>query len=69
MLQLRLAADPNAPRLHLQQGRVHKHDGPVGPSSSASPTDLVGATLQRIAPVRGDRMALAEFKATRADAR
>lgn len=62
VLRLRLAADPNAPRLHLQQGRVHKHDGPVGPFFQRLADELVGATLQRIGPVRGDRMALAEFK-------
>lgn len=62
VLRLRLAADPNAPRLHLQQGRVHKHDGPVGPFFQRLADELLGATLQRIGPVRGDRMALAEFK-------
>lgn len=63
ILRLRLAADPSAPRLHLQQGRVRKHDGPVGPFFQRLTDELIGASLQRIAPVRSDRIAIAEFKA------
>lgn len=63
ILRLRLAADPNAPRLHLQQGRVHKHDGPVGPFFQALEEHLIGAVFRGISPVRADRIAIAEFKA------
>ena len=45
ILRLRLAADPNAPRLHLQQGRVKKHDGPVGPFFQTLEKELVGAAI------------------------
>lgn len=62
VLRLRLAADPSAPRLHLQQGRLQRHDGPVGPFFQRLASDLVGATLRSIAPVRGDRMVLVELR-------
>jgi predicted ribosome quality control (RQC) complex YloA/Tae2 family protein len=62
VLRLRLAADPSAPRLHLQQGRLHRHDGPVGPFFQTLTDELTGATVRSIAPVRGDRMALVELR-------
>jgi len=62
VLRLRLAADPNAPRLHLQQGRVKRHVGPVGPFFQLLADTLVGAEFRSLAPVRGDRIAVAEFK-------
>jgi predicted ribosome quality control (RQC) complex YloA/Tae2 family protein len=62
VLRLRLAADPSAPRLHLQQGRLQRHDGPLGPFFQKLTADLVGATLRSIAPVRGDRMVLLELR-------
>lgn len=64
VLRLRLAADPSAPRLHLQQGRLQRHDGPVGPFFQTLTAELVGATVRSVAPVRGDRMALVELKGT-----
>jgi predicted ribosome quality control (RQC) complex YloA/Tae2 family protein len=63
VLRVRCSADPEAPRLHLQQGRVLRHDGPQGPFFRRLAEDLVGATLQHVAPVRGDRIALLEFRA------
>lgn len=62
ILRLRLAADPAAPRLHLQQGRVQRHDGPIGPFFQRLQTELEGAVFQRIGPVRSDRIAIAEFR-------
>lgn len=62
VLRLRLAADPSAPRLHLQQGRLQRHDGPVGPFFQSLAAELTGATLRSIAPVRGDRMVLVELR-------
>ncbi|MEL6427667.1 MAG: NFACT RNA binding domain-containing protein [Planctomycetota bacterium] len=62
ILRLRLAADPNAPRLHLQQGRVKKHDGPVGPFFQTLESELVGAKITRIAQVRGDRIVAVELR-------
>ncbi|MFT5735476.1 MAG: putative ribosome quality control (RQC) complex YloA/Tae2 family protein [Planctomycetota bacterium] len=63
ILRLRLAADPNAPRIHLQQGRVKRHDGPIGPFFQALETELLGAEFRRIAQVQGDRIVIVEFKA------
>jgi len=63
VLRLRLSADPEAPRLHLQQGRVLRHDGPLGPFFRRIAEELAGATLTEVAPVRGDRIALLSFRA------
>lgn len=62
ILRLRLAADPNAPRLHLQQGRVKKHDGPVGPFFQQLHSELEDASITRIAQVRGDRIVAVELR-------
>ena len=62
VLRLRLAADPSAPRVHLQQGRLQRHDGPVGPFFQSLSANLAGATVRSIAPVRGDRMVLVELR-------
>jgi len=62
ILRLRLAADPNAPRVHLQQGRVRKHDGPVGPFFQQLLRELEGAAITRIAQVRGDRIVAVELR-------
>ncbi|MEM8711655.1 MAG: NFACT family protein [Planctomycetota bacterium] len=59
---MRLAADPNAPRIHLQQGRVKRHTGPTGPFFRELEAHLVGLELKRIAPVQRDRIVLVEFK-------
>lgn len=61
VLRLRLSADPDAARLHLQHGRVHAHDGPVGPFFQRLADEIAGATLRRIAQVGGDRIALLEL--------
>ena len=63
VLRLRLAADPNGPRLHLQQGRVRRHDGPIGPFFQELERELAGAEVRSIEPVRGDRIALLELRA------
>lgn len=62
VLRLRLAADPSAPRVHLQQGRVQKHDGPVGPFFQRLADELVGAEIRTLSPVRGDRIVAVEFR-------
>jgi len=64
VLRLRLSADPEAPRLHLQVGRVRSAAGPAGPFFRALAAELEGATLRRIEQVRGDRIALLEFTGT-----
>jgi len=60
--RLRLAADPDAPRLHLQRGRSDRHDGPLGPFFRRVAQELEGGTLVGIAPVRGDRIVLVEVR-------
>ncbi|MDA1265826.1 MAG: NFACT family protein, partial [Planctomycetota bacterium] len=62
--RLRLSADPDAPRLHLAQGRGGAHPGPVGPFFRGLTERLVGATLRRIEQVGGDRIVLIEFQGT-----
>ena len=69
VLRLRLSADPDAARLHLQQGRVWRADGPPGPFYRRLAEDLVGARLKRLAQVRGDRIAILEFRDTPGGAR
>jgi predicted ribosome quality control (RQC) complex YloA/Tae2 family protein len=48
--------------VHLQQGRVKRHDGPIGPFFQALENELLGAELRRIAQVMGDRIVIVEFK-------
>lgn len=59
--RLRLSASPDGPRLHLETGRVHRHDGAVGPFYERVAKALDGATLRRVAPVKQDRIAALEF--------
>ena len=59
--RLRLSADPEAPRLHLQNGRVFRHEGSVGPWYERTRALLDGATLQALEQPRGDRIALLRF--------
>jgi len=59
--RLRVSADADASRLHLQQGRQKRAKGPEGPFFRRLAADLVGAELRRIEQVRGDRIALFEF--------
>jgi len=60
-LELRLSADPEAARLHLQHARRAPHRGPLGPFFRRAAAELVGARLLRLTQVRGDRIALLEF--------
>ena len=64
ILRLRLSSHPDASRLHLQQGRTFRHDGPVGPFFEALANELAGAELRTVEQVRGDRIALIEFRDT-----
>ncbi|MBI1379735.1 MAG: DUF814 domain-containing protein [Planctomycetaceae bacterium] len=59
--RLRLAADPDAPRVHLVQGRSTRHQGSVGPFFAQLPKAFVGATLARIEQPKGDRIVLLAF--------
>ena len=62
ILRLRLSADPDAPRLHLQRERVERHAGPVGPFFRRIAEDLAGATVTGLDPVRSDRVAILEVR-------
>lgn len=62
--RLRLSADADVPRLHLQHGRTRAHGGPVGPFFQRAIDELTGAELRRLEQVRGDRLVLLEFHRT-----
>lgn len=64
VLRVRLSADGDAPRLHLQHGRTVRHKGPAGPFFQRCAEELVGAEVRSIEQVRGDRIALLELKDT-----
>lgn len=59
--RVRLSASPDGPRLHLETGRVHRHDGATGPFFERLAKQLAGAQLRRVAPVKQDRIASLEF--------
>lgn len=59
--RLRLSASPDGPRMHLQQGRVQRHKGPVGPFFERIAKELEGATVRCVEQVRGDRLVLVGF--------
>lgn len=62
VLRLRVSADPDAPRFHIQRGRIHRHAGPLGPFFRRLAADLLGGTVTGIAPVRSDRVAIVEVR-------
>jgi len=61
-LRLRLSADPDAPRLHVQRARVERHEGPLGPFFRRVAAELTGGIVAGIAPVRSDRVAILEVR-------
>jgi predicted ribosome quality control (RQC) complex YloA/Tae2 family protein len=61
--RLRIASSPDAPRLHLQVGRVHKHDGALGPFYRSLDEALAGARLVAVEQVGGDRIVRLDFAA------
>jgi predicted ribosome quality control (RQC) complex YloA/Tae2 family protein len=67
--RLRLSADPDAPRIHIQHARFAPHEGPLGPFFRRLVQDLTGAVLTEIGPVRGDRIVLAEVRESPSGAR
>lgn len=62
--RLRLSADPDNSRLHLQQGRLQKSKGPTGKFFRRLEEELVGAKLKSLTQVRSDRICLLEFSET-----
>lgn len=63
-LLVRLSADEAFARLHVQQARSSPHDGPLGPFFRACEQELAGAQCLRVSQLRGDRIALFEFRGT-----
>ena len=60
--RLRLSADPDHSRLHLQQGRLRRGKGPTGPFFQRLQEELVGARLRASSQVRSDRLVLLELR-------
>jgi predicted ribosome quality control (RQC) complex YloA/Tae2 family protein len=61
ILRLRISADGDAPRLHLQTTRQQRPDGPVGPFFRRVIADVTGATLRRLEQVSRDRIVRLDF--------
>ncbi|WP_419185758.1 NFACT RNA binding domain-containing protein [Rohdeia mirabilis] len=59
--RLRLSTTPDGPRMHLQQGRVQRHKGAVGPFFERVAKELEGATVRSVQQVRSDRLVLVGF--------
>ena len=64
VIRLRLSADPDAARMHLQHGRVLRHDGPVDPFYTRLQKELSEARIHALEQVAGDRAAIVEFRET-----
>ncbi len=62
--KVRVSADSDAPRLHLQTARQTHPDGPVGPFYRRVSADLVGARLRKLTQVARDRIVAFEFDNT-----
>jgi predicted ribosome quality control (RQC) complex YloA/Tae2 family protein len=62
--RVRVSADADAPRLHLQRSRQSHPDGPVGPFFRRLSSDLVGARLRKLTQVARDRIVAFEFEST-----
>lgn len=60
--RLRLSADPEFARLHLQLGPARRHEGSVDPFFGGLEELLAGATLQVLEQVQGDRIVRLLFR-------
>ncbi len=67
--RLRISADPDAPRIHLQHERVPRHEGPLGPFFRQLAVELADAELTSLAQVANDRAVILEFAHGAAGAR
>jgi predicted ribosome quality control (RQC) complex YloA/Tae2 family protein len=61
-IRVRISADPDAPRLHVQHARVEWHAGPLGPFFRRLADDLTGSVITDVAAVRGDRIVIVEMR-------
>lgn len=64
VFRLRISADPDNSRLHLQQGRLHRGKGPTGKFFRKLEEELTGSKLKKLTQVRADRIVLLEFNET-----
>lgn len=64
IVRVRVSADSDGPRLHLQTLRQVRHEGPLGPFFRRLSADLAGATLRRIEQVARDRIVRFDFTGT-----
>lgn len=62
--RLRLAADPDASRAHLQHARVQRPKGPPSPFAQLLESELGGAKLKQLSQPRGDRLLRLDFGST-----
>jgi predicted ribosome quality control (RQC) complex YloA/Tae2 family protein len=62
--RVRVCAAADGPRVHVQQARVHRHEGSVGPFFERVRSELDGARLIGVEQVRGDRLMLLRFEAS-----
>ncbi|MEM7517739.1 MAG: NFACT family protein, partial [Planctomycetota bacterium] len=60
--RLFVSSNPDASRLHLQQGRMKRGDHPIGPFYAKAMAELVGAKLRNVEQVKRDRIVAFEFK-------
>ena len=65
VLRVRVSVDADAPRIHLQHGRVHSYDGPPGPFFRRLAEELEGLELSQLEQVRGDRIVRLVFQGER----
>jgi predicted ribosome quality control (RQC) complex YloA/Tae2 family protein len=62
VLRLRLSADPEHARLHLQIAPVKRHEGPSDPFFARVRDALAGCTLHALAQTRADRVVRLAFR-------
>ena len=62
IVRLRISADREAGRLHLQCGPVHRHAGTTGPFYRQIGAELAGARLEHLERLGNDRIARLRFE-------
>ncbi len=62
LLRVRVSADPEAARVHLQIAPVKRHEGPADPFFARLAQTLEGCVLQALEQVQGDRVVRATFR-------
>ena len=62
VLRVRISTDADGARLHLQQGRVRRHEGGTAPFYQRLARELEGGTVRELAQVRQDRIVRLEVR-------